>query len=189
MQVAAEAFANQGFDAAKMEAIAAEAGTSIGSVYQFFANKRALFRAVAERCMEHSRKLFAERLTPDAITRPWRELVDDMVDTFAKLHTGDAGFRALIGNIQLYEEFADADQELLEEFARATNHLLSIWAPAMEAQRREVVATVVVNGIAGLLVAGTRLGEKTFEAMLDEIKLMIRRYLAPELDALDAAPS
>lgn len=187
LQAAAEAFASQGFDAAKMEGIASDAGTSIGSVYQFFANKRALFRAVAERCIERARQTFAEQLTPETMRRPWPELVDDMVDTFAKLQKQDAGYRALISNIALYEEFAEADQELLDDFVTSTTALLGTWAPKIDAERRKVVATVIVNGISGLLIAGSRFDAKTFEAMLQEIKLMVRRYLAPELDPAHAA--
>lgn len=187
LEVAAEAFAAQGFDATKMESIAEDAGTSIGSVYQFFANKRALFRAVADGCIERSRQTFAERLAGDAIRKPWDVLVDEMVETFARLHRADAAFRALIANIQLYKEFAAADQELLNEFTMTTALLVGRWAPHIEPKRREVISTVVVNGIAGLLVAGSRLGPKKFDAMLAEIKLMVRRYLEPELGMLPAA--
>ena len=186
LHAAATAFADQGFDAAKMEAIAQEAGTSIGSVYQFFANKRALFRAVAERCLERSREAFAERLLKDTSQRPWDELVDDVVETFAALHRKDASFRALVSNVQLYEEFAEADRALLEEFVRGTSMLMGQRAPLIPEARRNIVAQTVVHAIAGLLLAASRLGPDTFEPMLAEIKLLVLRYLEPEIREMQA---
>lgn len=46
---AADAFASQGLDAASLEEIALEAGTSSGSIYRYFSNKHALFTAVTLR--------------------------------------------------------------------------------------------------------------------------------------------
>ena len=179
--VAAETFAEQGFDAAKMEAIAAEAGTSIGSVYQFFANKRALFGAVAERCLDRAREAFASRLSADAIGRPWRELLEEMVDTFAVLHRQDPAFRAVMANIALYDDYAEADEALIAEFTNTTAGILGIWSPTLEIDRRHVMASVLVNTIGGLMITGGRSEQIPFEAVLVELKLMLVRYLEPEL--------
>ena len=178
---AAETFATQGFDAAKMEGIAADAGTSIGSVYQFFANKRALFGAVAERCLDRAREAFASRLAADAMGRPWHELLDDMVDTFAVLHRQDPAFRAVMANIALYDDFAEADEALIAEFTATTTGILGLWAPSIEATRRAVMASVLVNTIGGLLITANRVDPQHFDALLAELKLMLVRYLEPEL--------
>jgi AcrR family transcriptional regulator len=45
---AGEEFALRGFDAAKMSAIAQAAGVSVGSLYQYFKNKQALYLAVMQ---------------------------------------------------------------------------------------------------------------------------------------------
>jgi AcrR family transcriptional regulator len=179
--VAADAFAAQGFDATKMEAIASEAGTSIGSVYQFFANKRSLFGAVAQRCLERSREAFASRLSPEAIARPWRELLDEMVDTFAVLHRQDPAFRAVMANIQLYEDYAEADQAMMQEFTQTTAAIIGVWAPGVETARRSVMASIVVNTIGAFLVTSSRTDALPFDALLAELKLMLVRYLEPEL--------
>jgi len=181
LNAAAEAFASQGFDATKMESVASSAGTSIGSVYQFFANKRSLFRAVADRCLDRSRKVLTNLLVQDVSSRPWTELLDDTVDAFAKLHRVDPAFRALMTNLQLYSEFEAADRVLIEEFSKTASALFARWAPHMDERRRDIVASLVVNTIASMLVVGAREKRKTFDTMLEELKLMIRRYLEPEL--------
>ena len=71
LDAAAHVFAEAGFDAATTEAIAERAETSIGSVYQFFPNKDALFDAIASRYFERSRALF-ERLMAEASATSWR---------------------------------------------------------------------------------------------------------------------
>src|SRR5271163_3338078 len=58
LDAAAVVFADAGYEAATTEAIAERAGTSIGSLYQFFPNKRALFDGVARRHLERGSELF-----------------------------------------------------------------------------------------------------------------------------------
>src|SRR5215471_6849715 len=79
LDAAAEVFASSGFEAATMESIADGAETSIGSVYQFFPNKLAVFQALAERCLERSRMLFDGMMTPEALAGPWWELLERAV--------------------------------------------------------------------------------------------------------------
>jgi AcrR family transcriptional regulator len=49
LDAADELFAETGYEAATTNAIAARANTSIGSLYQFFPNKEAIFTALAQR--------------------------------------------------------------------------------------------------------------------------------------------
>src|SRR5882672_9002926 len=60
LDAAARVFGTVGYEAATTEAIAKAAGTSIGSLYQFFPNKHALFDAIANRHLERARALFDE---------------------------------------------------------------------------------------------------------------------------------
>ena len=82
LEAAATLFAESGFDGVTTEAIAAAAGTSIGSLYQFFPGKKAIFVTLAERLMERENALF-EEVVAEAQGRPWDELVEAVVDAFA----------------------------------------------------------------------------------------------------------
>src|SRR5262245_30661469 len=95
LDAAAMLFAEQGYDAATTEAIAERAGTSIGSVYQFFPNKVAIFNAIALRYLEQVRALFGSIVSPSL---DWRELIDKSIDAFAALNRNEPGFRAILLN-------------------------------------------------------------------------------------------
>src|SRR2546428_9484541 len=60
LAAAAHEFATVGYDAASTNAIAARARTSVGSLYQFFPNKEALFDALVQRYRREAAHLFEE---------------------------------------------------------------------------------------------------------------------------------
>ncbi len=180
---AAELFATTGFDGTTMEAIASAAETSIGSVYRFFPNKQAVFRAVAERALERVRAAFMDVLADAALPgRSWRELLGRAIQTFARVHREDPPIRALFANMQLYGEFAEADLQMTREFARATAEIIRAWAPSLDAAQREVIAIMVVQTIAGILVLVPREPPASAQALLEQLELMLCRYLQPWIE-------
>lgn len=76
-------FAEVGFDNATTNAVAARAGVSIGSLYQFFESKDAILEAVASRYLDQSRKtlskLFASITADTKIDDFIGELLDSMI--------------------------------------------------------------------------------------------------------------
>jgi AcrR family transcriptional regulator len=179
VDAAAEAFAAHGFADTTMEGIAARAGTSIGSLYQFFPNKTAVFREVAARCMQEARRGFAELLGPAPLSRPWHELLGRIVDGFRRLHRQSVVMQAVWRNLELYGEYAEEDQALMREIVQVTAALLAGWEPAMEDERRRVVATMLVNTVAStMLVLVREDDEARGDAIVEETKLMLTRYLS-----------
>lgn len=182
VDAAANLFADQGFDGTTMDAIAGRADTSIGSVYQFFDNKTDLFRAVAERCLEASRQLFAQLTTVDFIGAGWQPLLDAAVEAFYDLQETEPAYRAIWANLQLYDEYAEADEALLREMTEATTALFSLWRPDVPEQRRRLIAKMVVTTVSSLLLFIAREEKQEARAMVDETKRMLRGYVAGHLD-------
>lgn len=182
MRVAAESFARVGFSQTTMEGIAARAETSIGSVYQFFPNKRAVFREVALRCLEQSRERYAELLGPAPLAQPWNVLLERFIDGFHRLHEGSVIMQAIWRNLELYGEYAEADQALLRELVDATATLFAGWAPDMAVPQRRVVATMVVNTVATMILVLVREEDPAVcDAIVRETKRMLVRYLSEPL--------
>lgn len=180
VEAAAAIFAEVGFEAATTEAIAARAQTSIGSVYQFFPSKQAIFEAVAAHCLERSRLLVASLFATWSEARPWVELVDAALDGLWSYHRSDPAIRAILRNLHLYGTFAKADQALMQEFIGHTRDILLRKSRGLSRPRATLLATMVVNVISGLLLVCEREEEKLARRMIAETKVLLRRYLEGE---------
>lgn len=85
----------EGFEAITTNRIAEVAGVSIGSVYQYFPDKAAIFAALHQRHIEEIDRMIATTLIDHAgepLEALFRALVDGMVDA----HSGDPEFHALL---------------------------------------------------------------------------------------------
>jgi AcrR family transcriptional regulator len=175
-------FAARGFDAATMEAIAERGEMSIGSLYRFFPNKAALFAAIADRNFERARTLYGLLLTPAMLARPWPEIIDAVIDGFRSLKRTDPGFRATAMNLQYYSRREQGDRALQAELIRRTESVIAKKAPRLRAPRRKLVAAMINHVIVGMLFFADREGEEMADSIIAETKLVLRRYLQPEVD-------
>lgn len=74
LDAAATCFSSQGFHAASMASLAAEAGMSVGQIYRYFENKEAVMDALVERNLaQWSRRIAEVRARSD-------DLLEEMVD-------------------------------------------------------------------------------------------------------------
>lgn len=169
-------FADLGFEAVTMEAIAARSDTSIGSLYQFFPSKRSVFEAIAERSLERSKATF-DALARTTTNMAWTELVDAMVDGFALLHAADPAFRAVIANFQLYGLYAEADTALHALIVEQIATRIEGIAPHLPPRRRALVAEMVVTTVASLLFLSQRHEPAIARGMREETKRMVRCYV------------
>ena len=178
LDAAAKVFVERGYDAATTEEIARLAGTSIGSVYQFFPNKLAIFNAIALRYVEHSRQLFDTFMTPEAIDRPWTELLDGAIDAFVGYHRIEPGFRAILLNWRVSADMVLANDDVNREFARRAEAVLNANAPSLSPARRALVATIIIETISSMLIVCVRRPAQA-DAIVGETKMLLRRYLEP----------
>ncbi len=178
LDVAAHVFAEVGYEAATTEAIAERAGVSIGSLYQFFPNKKALFEAIGARYLEQARQLFEGLVTPDRLARPWQELLDGLVDGFWGFHRTSPGFQAVWKGFLLSPEFLVAGDALNREIARRLDGVLAHFT-GLPKKQREVVATALVESLSALLSVGARMREPRASMLKEESKVLLRRYLEP----------
>jgi AcrR family transcriptional regulator len=187
LDAAAQVFVERGYDAATTEEIARLAGTSIGSVYQFFPNKLAIFNAIALRYVDHSRELFDTFMTPAAIDRPWTELLDGAIDAFVAYHRMEPGFRAILLNWRVSADMVLANDDVNREFARRAEAVLSANAPSLTPARRALVATIIIETISSMLILCVRRPAQA-DAIVGETKMLLRRYVEPIVTENARAP-
>ena len=183
LDAAAHEFAERGVEAATVESIAERAKTSVGSIYQFFPNKTALYEAVGDLYLEEVRALFAVLVDGQLADVPWRQIVGATIDAFSEMHRTSVTFRAIWSNVFYSRRFLDAGQALnreLAERAEAVFHRLAKkkLAPA----RRKLMATVAIETMSALLLLSADQPRAKSEALLGEAKIIVERYLAPYLD-------
>lgn len=178
LDAAARVFSEVGFEAATTEAIAEAAETSIGSVYRFYPNKKALFAALHARYMEKLRSLL-DFVVEDREDQPWEDVIGAMVDGVVAFHEADPGFRAIWLSLRLTDQMIVEGEELNKEFVSRLVPLLARRFPRLSPDDRPVVATVAVEAVGAMLIVAARRGPPLGPAVLREAKALVVRYLAP----------
>lgn len=175
---AAHVFAEEGYEAATMEGIAARAETSIGSIYQFFPNKLAVFTALARHYHAKLRVFFDMLLAGPLLERPWRDILDDGIDALAMFHEQEVGFRAVWVGLQLTEQVIAEGEAINREFAKRIETVLGPKLPGLPPRMRPVVSTMMVEILTAMLIVSARRPSEG-KALLAETKELLKRYLAP----------
>ncbi|MEM9073604.1 MAG: TetR/AcrR family transcriptional regulator [Myxococcota bacterium] len=175
LDAAAGLFAETGFDATTMDAIAKRAGTSIGSVYQFFKNKKAIFVAVADRLMAREAAVFEDAVAAK-LGGPWRDLLDGVVDAFVELREEPAWRAVWLTNLSLYGEIAELGDRYHHRILSRTEAIVGHYAKHFSEARRHLIAATMVEAIGSMLMASLRYDEATSRAMLIETKRMVQLY-------------
>lgn len=177
---AAAEIARVGLDATTIEAIAERAGTSVGSIYQFFGGKEGIFQALVMLYLDGSRALFEGLLLESRGSATWETLLDRAIDAFAAFDREGPLFRAIWTNWHHAHGVAEIAVALNREFARQVQGLLATFAPRIPKAKRPVVATTVVEVMSATLLAAARSNDRKFsDAMVAEAKVVLRCYLTP----------
>lgn len=85
----------RGASAITTNSIAETAGASIGSVYQYFPNKRAIFIALHERHIEQVDRVLRRKISESA-AEPLDRLVSHLMDGMIEVHASDPELAALL---------------------------------------------------------------------------------------------
>lgn len=186
VDAAAVLFADHGYDAVTMDAIAKKAGTPIGSVYQYFDGKPAVFAEVSARSTQRGKEIFdllvPQLLTPGKGKRPpaFGPALDALIDGLALLSRSDPLLRAANKNL------GHAGSQLADEMAMhrlliaKSAELLALWAPRSSPALRELVATTLVDTVTFALVVLELRGPEGARH-LEETKRMVRLYAMDRL--------
>lgn len=182
LTVAAEAFAESGYEAVSTNTIAAKAGISPGSLYQFFANKDDIARALAER---YVRELDAARATAfegaDVAALPLDELIAAIIGPLVEFNLANRGFKALFARPDLPPSLTAAVAPLHAALLGRVTALLSARAPGLPPEvltRTTTVAIQLVRAMMPLIVAADG-AERS--ALVTELRAVLHGYLEPVL--------
>lgn len=188
LRAAGEIFAEVGYEGATTNAIAARAGASPGTLYQFFPNKQAIAEALAREYAARNQAAHESASDPNMLRMPLCELIDRMVDPFLEFRRSAPGFEALFTGSVVSRELAERIQVLHGHLKQRTARLIQMRAPHLSAEAVETAAETTLQIVKGLLPLALNGSPKQREAGARELKLVLERYLAP-LDRVQGAPT
>lgn len=169
-----------GYEGLTTTQVADRAGVAIGSLYQFFPDKRALVQALAVRNLEAYVTRIQARLS-SCMAQDWRETVEAAIDDFIDMHRATPGFRTLrFGDVvdrNLLDEQRDNDTVIAEELS-----LLMIRYFGMpDGPQLRLAMVVAVELVDGLVKLAFRRDPRGDPEILEEARRVVRDYLAHKL--------
>ncbi len=179
LEAAAEVFASVGYEAATTHEIATRAGTAIGSLYQFFPDKLAIFHALEERHMAQVTAIHSKLMTPQMAQQPLEDMVQQIVETFAVYfeHPGPkVVYIQYFVAPEMFKYFDDSfTQGLIKEFATQ----LRLRNPALSKEKSELLAEVCIQCYNSLLLVALRSDCTHRKQLYEEVRELLVAYLRP----------
>lgn len=165
-----------GYDALTTTLIAKRAGVAVGSLYQFFPDKRAVVQALTQRNLERFVASVSETLN-ELAPEHWWDVVDSILDIYLDMHRQVPGFSKV--------HFGDVvDRQLLDETrdnnAVIVDALTDILAARISSPLDDIrFALTIANETAdALLKLAFRRDPRGDERIVAEAKSVVKGYLA-----------
>jgi AcrR family transcriptional regulator len=181
LEATRELVESQPTESLTMAAIARRAQVPIGSVYQYFPNRLAVLAELSRRSLrEIDRQALAALETSRG--RPWREVVDRVVDAHLAAFRRGPRSTPLLRALAPSREFCDIDDESNGRFADALAAHPAL-APCGGPRARTRIARVAVEAAAAVESWALR-AESASEAenVASEMKLLLKAYLAVHIE-------
>ncbi len=176
----------EGLDAATTTRIAAVAGVSVGSLYQYFAHKDAILSALQEREFERAVAMMQEVLAEGNLARSPRETVTAVVRGLATLYARAPGLHRVLA----IEGLRVAAAPRVQAFDGRVIDIIKVFLTATEAPLRrpnlEAAAFVAFQSVRATMLA-TLLEPPSglsAEDLVQELVDLILRYLVRDATRL-----
>jgi AcrR family transcriptional regulator len=175
LRAAASVIAEVGYKPATMSAIAERAGSSIGSLYQFFPNKESVVEALRAQYVKELEKLWT-RFASDSRSLTTGELVSRLVDSLIQFAETHEAFLALL------EAPPTANSPRRREIIRTRiARMILERNPKMSRSEGFRAASVVQQIVKGLLTLYARADKTEKAAVVSEFDTVLAGYLAYKL--------
>jgi AcrR family transcriptional regulator len=178
LRAAGQVFADVGYENATTNAIAARAGVSPGTLYQFFPNKQAIAEALANAYAAKKQALEGV-FDLSAADVPLRDLIDRLIDPFLEFRRDAPGFETLFVGSVVSRELAERIQALHQQMKQRIADLIQMRAPHLSAKMIQTAAETSVQIVKAMLPLALDGSAKQREVGERELKLVLERYLAP----------
>ena len=168
-----------GYDGLTTTLLAERAGVAIGSVYQFFPDKRAIVQALTLRNLEAYLQRLSARLQQDKSSH-WWGAVDAAIDEYIAMHRTTPGFRTLhfgdVVDVHLLDDERDNNAVIAARIAALLHERYELTS-----DRTEFALSIAVEAADALIKMAFRRAPTGDLAVLDEARALIKEYLHKQL--------
>ncbi|MEZ0089684.1 TetR/AcrR family transcriptional regulator [Streptacidiphilus sp. EB129] len=151
LDAAGAVFAEFGYSATTTNAIAARAGVSPGTLYQYFPNKDAMADALAERFAVQLHELTQLMLVPGLTELPLDQLLERVLEPLYRFHVENPACPVLFMGPDVPQRLADAHAPLHAAMVAEVTALIAALAPQLSAETLNRAAHVTAMTFKGLL--------------------------------------
>ena len=193
LDAAATVIATQGIEAATAEAIALEARTAKGSLYQFFPNRDAVLAALALRYADEMRTIHERAFPMDSHGLPLDRLIDRIVKPLAEFHDRNPAFRRVFASHDgpvddTRSAPARLRAQLFDSFVDRLDVLFASRNPKLPTRDRRRAALVAASVGQSLLARRARAQAADKKPLLDDLRRLLLSYLEQMLE-LEPTPA
>ncbi|MGA6162853.1 TetR family transcriptional regulator [Amycolatopsis magusensis] len=168
-----------GYESLTTTLIAKRAGVAVGSLYQFFPDKRAVVQALTQRNLDRFMAAIGERLSGVAHSH-WWDVVDSILDIYLDMHRNVPGFSKVHFGDVVDRQLLDESRDNNRVIADALTELLSDYLDVP--QERLWFAIAIANEAADSLLKLAFHRDPNGDAeVVEETKYLIKTYLASRL--------
>lgn len=180
LDAAAAVFDEVGYEAATTHMIAAKAGTAIGSLYQFFPDKAAIFKAMELRHAERVKAMWAQVDISTVVQLPLRQMIHAIAASVADLFEQPVSRVVFVQFYLAREIFQTIDESMTQEAINFMASILKHRNPALTEEQYGLLAEVCVHSSNAVMLAALRSPNLEHRQRLtQQIEDLLVSYLEP----------
>jgi AcrR family transcriptional regulator len=182
LDAAAAVFDEVGYEAATTHLIAAKAGTAIGSLYQFFPDKAAIFKAMELRHAERVQLMYAQVHASGIVQLPLHQMIHALVTAVAELFEQPVSRVMFVQFYTARQIFQSIDESMTQEAIHFIASLLTQRNPALSQTQCGLLAEVCVHSSNAVILAALRSPEPQHrQQLIGQIEALLVSYLEPHV--------
>lgn len=182
LDAAAAVFDEVGYEAATTHLIAAKAGTAIGSLYQFFPDKAAIFNAMELRHVERVKAMWAQIDTLAIIQSPLRQMIRTLAAAVMELFEQPVSRVVFVQFFLSRQIFQSIDESMTQEAINFMASILKRRNPVLSQEQCDLLAEVCVHSSNAVMLAALRSPEAHHSQQLSQqVENLLVSYLEPHV--------